>query len=92
MEIVLYAKEDCDICDAAKEKLKLMDLPFEIRNFDEIGLAVPGWRTNGAVEALAYATNNGGKAPILLINGVPHNYSSAMREAKRLKREAASGS
>lgn len=90
MTIVLYAKADCGVCDSAKEKLQLMKLPFEVRDFDTIGQVVPDWRTNGAVEALAYAADNGGKAPILLINGVAHNYSSAMRELKRLQREAAS--
>lgn len=91
MTVVVYSKTDCTICEAAKDKLKRMELPFEVRDFDQIGLPVPDWRTNGAVEASAYSAQNGGKAPILLINGMPFNYPEAMSELKRLKREAAAG-
>ena len=90
MKIVVYSKEDCGICESAKDKLKIMKLPFEIRDFDTIGLVVEGWRTNGAVDALAYSTLNGGMAPIILIDGVAHNYSGAMSALKRAKRETKS--
>ena len=49
MKIVVYSKEDCGICESAKDKLKIMKLPFEIRDFDTIGLVVEAqsmrWRT-----------------------------------------------
>jgi len=90
MTIVVYTKQGCGICQDAKDKLDLMKVPYTVKAYEDILNPHPGWRTDGTVEARAMAALIGDKAPMIVINGAPFEYAAAMKEVKRLKREAAS--
>ncbi|MEN6550182.1 MAG: glutaredoxin domain-containing protein [Armatimonadia bacterium] len=81
-EITLFGKKNCGLCTAAKDKLRLMGLPFE---FVDIGPLVEhhdGWRNDGSVEALAASTMFEGHLPIFKIAGRFYSYPEAMRLLK----------
>lgn len=80
--ITVFGKKNCGLCSAAKDKLRLMELPFE---FVDIGPLVEhheGWRTDGSVEARALSAMFDGHLPILKLDNLPCSYPEAMRLLK----------
>ena len=90
MTILVFAKKDCKICNDAKHKLDLMKLQYEVRDYDAILDPHEGWRDDGTVEFRAMAAVICDKVPMIVIDGTPYEYSAAMAELKRRKREATS--
>ena len=83
MTIEVYGKKGCGICDAAKEKLRLLGLPFT-----EFDLAAKielhdGWRTDGTVAVMAGHADTNLGMPIILIDGEAFSYPDAMRKLRR---------
>ena len=93
MEIIVYSKKGCEICQRAKEKLGLAGLPFQEKDIEAMLEPHDGWEFDESVELLAAYSYLGNRLPVLRINGEYHDYPSAMRRLKELgllRRKAAS--
>lgn len=90
MTILVFTKPNCGLCASAKDKLDRMQLTYEVRDYDAILEPHEGWRDDGTVEFRAMAALIREKVPMIVIDGVPYEYSAAMAELKRRKREATS--
>ena len=78
MEIAVYGKPGCGICDAAKNKLRLLGLPFASRDLAEALEYHEDWRADGTANLMAkYAMNNYG-IPLIVIDGEVFTYPEAM--------------
>jgi len=88
MNIVLFGKEGCGKCDAAKDKLeKYLKVNYSYIDIEEV-MANPtaDWRVNGVVDAVArYFQADIPDLPMISIDGIVHTYGEAMKELKRLK-------
>jgi hypothetical protein len=80
--IKIYGKENCGICESAKEKMKnVFKKPFEFIDIEEPG---PLWRTNGVLEALSmYEFER--KLPIFDIYGILVYYVEGLKMLKALQ-------
>lgn len=87
MQVIVYGKKNCGICDAAKDKLKRMGFSYEVRDVEYYTTLHEGWRTDGSVDVLASSTFMEGAIPIIDIEGDLVDYPTAMRLLKRLRRE-----
>ncbi len=83
----IYGKENCGICEAAKEKFDLLGVPYEFFNVDEFSMLHDGWRTDGSVARVAALALNNQTIPTIVIDGMPYTYGDAMRRLKNRKRE-----
>jgi glutaredoxin len=83
MTIDVYGKKGCGVCEAAKDKLRKLGLPFSEHDLAETVEFHEGWRDDGTIEIMAaYAANNQGM-PIITIDGEAFTYSGAMKRLKR---------
>lgn len=80
--IVLFGKKNCNLCTAAKDKLRLLGLDFSFIDLTPLVEHHEGWRTDGSVEALAVSTVFDGHLPIFKIAGRLYSYPEAMRTLK----------
>jgi len=78
----VYGKPDCGLCEAAKQKLAAMAVPFEARDIRPYTIHHNGWRTNGSVDILAVYTQSG-TLPVIEIDGEYMTYPEAMRRLRR---------
>ena len=85
MVVEIYGKQDCGLCSAAKDKMRIMKIPCEVFDVEEIKLVHPGWRTDGAVTRLANLAFNDFKIPTVVVDGAPYRYSAAMARLKGMK-------
>ena len=83
-DVILYGKARCKVCIAAKKKLKLLGVPFEIREMKDV---VQGIIRD--VAALTEYSFQDGRLPIIVIKGVGYSYPAAMKELKGNAVEAA---
>lgn len=82
MEIILYGKEDCSLCDAAKDKLHRMGLDFDFRNFDNVASIDNPDKKERRLVMVAWSFYE--TLPILDIGElVLKNYPEAMKALKR---------
>ncbi len=82
MTIHVYSKPGCGKCDAAKSKLKMMDLPFTEFNLEYYITPHEGWRNDGSADVMAAHTMLDGTLPIFRLNDEFHDYPTAMRKIK----------
>lgn len=90
MEIVVYGKKDCGKCEAAKDKLNRMGLPYMSRELEKYTTLHDGWRSDGSVRILAESVYLGETLPILSIDGQFFDYPTSMKFLKRLRKESRS--
>lgn len=84
MEIVVFGKKGCQLCEAAKKKLALMDLPYDEHDLGWHTTPHDGWRQDFTVELMtAYTLYN--TLPLIRINDQVYDYPSAMRAIKQLR-------
>jgi len=85
LNIILYGKPGCDICDCAKLKLERMKLDYMVVNCTDLPavFAVCKQIGRGAQSAL---TLHEGEVPLIDINGKVYDYPGAMLALKRIKR------
>ena len=78
MKIIVFGREGCIFCEAAKEKLQLLGL-----SYDYIDIEHPGedWRDSGAVDALAWYHLRL-TLPAVRVDGVFMDYPEAMKFLK----------
>lgn len=82
MEIKVFGKKDCGLCESAKNKLKLMELEFGSYDIEEFTSYHEGWRTDGSVEVQAcYRDIN--TLPVLMLDGKAMGYPQAMKQLKK---------
>ena len=78
MKVTIYTKVGCKLCEAAKQKLRLLAVPFEERDLDAELSPAAAW----PVELRAQHAFIDERVPMILIDGRPHDYAGAMRELK----------
>ena len=76
MDIRIYGKSDCALCETAKNEMKKMGL---IYRYYDLESRDGDWKENGAVEAMA-AYQYIGTLPIFCLEGDFMSYSEAMVE------------
>lgn len=87
MVIQVFSKPGCGKCEAAKDKLKRMGLEYAEHNLGYHIEHHDGWREDGSVEAMAAHTLLD-TLPIFKVENDFHDYPSAMRELKKLRKSA----
>lgn len=83
ISVQIYGKPGCQICEVAKEKMRLLQVEFEFRNIEKALELHDGWRTDGSVAVMAAYHSHNLALPIIFIDGVDYNYPGAMKELKR---------
>ena len=90
--IDIYSKKGCGICAAAKDKFSRMGLDYSSHDLQTTIAPHMGWREDGSVDVLAaYALINN-RLPVIRIDGEFHDYPSAMRLLKSLRKAGGTGS
>lgn len=79
--IKVYGKAGCGLCDAAKDKFRMMGLAYESYNLADYTEYHEGWRSDRSCEILA-AYRLLEKMPVVEIDGEYHDYPSAIRRLK----------
>ena len=82
MKIEVYSKEDCGLCEAAKEKLKLMNLPYEEHDLEYHIAYHEDWREDGSIDVLT-ARSDLNTIPLFKIDGEFYAYAEAMKVIKK---------
>jgi glutaredoxin len=81
--VAVLGKAKCRLCDAAKQKLELLKVPYVFYDIDEhVTTAHDGWRIDGTVDLLALFMHNNMAVPTLVIDGKPYTYSAAMAKLR----------
>jgi len=82
-QVEVLGKLNCRLCDAAKQKLELLKVPYVFYDVDaQVTTAHDGWRTDGTPDRLALFMHNNMAVPTLVINGKPYTYSAAMAKLR----------
>lgn len=79
--VIVYGKEGCKLCAAAKEKLTLMGVAFTSEELATAILPHDGWREDGTAELMA-ASVYYDTMPIIRIGEYCYNYPGAMKQLK----------
>ena len=87
--IVVYGKEGCGKCEAAKEKLRRLGIDYEARDAAEAMALHEGWREDGTADLRAASEAFDGDLPLLRVGGVVYDYAGAMRAIKHRRSEMA---
>lgn len=81
MQIQIFGKKNCNICEKAKEKLRLLGLDFKYSEIEKHTTYHDGWTEDGSVEVMA-AYSMYQTLPIICIDGNYVDYPTAMRIIK----------
>ncbi len=87
MVIQIYSKAGCGKCEAAKDKLRKLGFRYEERDLEYHISPHEGWRDDGSVDAMAAHTLLD-TLPLIRIEDQFHDYPSAMRTLKSLRKSA----
>lgn len=90
MKIIVYGKQGCGKCDAAKEKISLLGLEYGARELADFTAWHEGWREDGSAAVMA-AHVELDTMPIIEIDGTFYDYAGAMRALKEIKKGKAVG-
>ena len=84
MGVNVYGRLDgsCDLCEAAKDKLKRMGVPFQSFELAEAITLHDGWRDDETVAVMACYSHYD-TYPIIVVDGVAVGYPQAMKLLKR---------
>jgi len=85
MDVLVLGKKKCGVCDAAKRKLELMQIPYDFVDIEVAGTPSVGWRTDGSIDALAFFNLNNCAIPTIVIDREVFTYSAAMARLKGRK-------
>jgi len=86
MSVLVIGKKKCGVCDSAKKKLDLMQIPYDFVDIEVIQEPHDDWRVDGTVDAVSYFHLNNCTIPTLVVDGVPFTYSAAMAHLKGLRK------
>ena len=85
-EIVVYGKENCGLCEAAKKKLEIMGVEYCSQSIESIMEHHEGWRDDGACAVSAmYALKE--TLPIIQLDGVVMTYPQTMKALKQRSKD-----
>lgn len=84
MNIVIYTKAGCGICESVKKKLALFDLPYETKDIEFFTAYHEGWRDDGSAETLARYARMDKHLPLIKIDDKWYDYPGAMKFLKSL--------
>ena len=91
MVIEVFGKKGCGLCEAAKAKLKRMQLEFKEHELEWHTAPHDGWRNDATVELMTARTLYD-TLPLIRIEDRVFDYPGAMRELKRISEQwAAAG-
>ncbi|MBD3407250.1 MAG: hypothetical protein GF411_14110 [Candidatus Lokiarchaeota archaeon] len=81
--VIIYGMPNCGKCEAAKDKLKRFNIPFEEASYEKFVTVHDGWRNDGSIKVMA-ARNYYGETHVPLIrqNGTVFDYPSFMKHLK----------
>ena len=86
--IRVYSKDGCGKCEAAKDKLKRMGLEYQEHDLEYHVAHHEGWREDGSVAVMA-AHSLMDTLPLIQLGEDFHDYPSAMRKLKEMRRARA---
>ncbi len=97
--VLIYSKQGCGKCEAAKDKLRKMGLAYEEHTLAYHTEIHDGWREDGSTDLRAWCEAQDGGTPHalptieIIIDGKTewHNYSGAMRRLKEMGYKACVG-
>jgi glutaredoxin len=80
-DVIVYGREQCKLCVAAKDKLQMMEVPFRFELIDTYIAYHEGWREDHSVEILAtYRLHE--TLPVIKIDGLFLSYPLAIKHLK----------
>ena len=81
-DVIVYGKKGCGLCEAAKDKLKKMGLPFESKILADF-LTPEQWaKTPEAVREVQACYADIETLPVIVIDGQAMGYPAAMKTLK----------
>jgi len=86
MSVLVIGKKKCGVCDSAKKKLDLMQIPYVFLDIEVLQEPHEGWREDESVVAMAFYNLNNCTIPTIVVDGVPFTYSAAMAHLKGLRK------
>ena len=81
MKVNVYGKKDCGLCEAAKSKLRMMEIRFGVFEIAETVQYHEGWREDESVEVTA-CYNDIDTLPVVTVDGKAMSYPAAMKLLK----------
>ena len=85
MTVIVIGKKKCGVCDSAKKKLDLMQIPYDFYDIEEMREPHPEWRDDNSVDVLALYSLNNCVIPTIAIDKEVFTYSAAMARLKGRK-------
>jgi len=85
MDIKVYGKVGCGLCESAVDKLERMGFAYEKLTLSDYTEYHEGWREDNSVAVLAKYTEIQ-TMPIITIDGHPMKYSEAMKLLKGVQK------
>ena len=85
MAVEIIGKKNCGLCEAAKDKMARLGVPYAFFDVEELAAVHDGWREDGSVERQALLALNNSVIPTIVIDGAPFIYSAAMAQLKKAK-------
>ena len=82
MTVWVIGKKQCGVCDSAKKKLDLMQIPYDFYDIEEMREPHEGWRENESSSVLAFFNLNNCTVPTIVIDRQVFTYSAAMARLK----------
>ena len=88
MRVNIYGKEGCELCNAAKRKLQMMEIHFGVFDITKTIAHHEGWREDEAVEVTAcyYDIDT---LPVITVEGRAMSYPAAMKLLKSTQKPVA---
>ena len=83
MTIRVFSKKNWGICEAAKEKLKVMGFEYEEHDLTYHVELHDGWRNDDSADVMA-AYSMYDTMPLIQLENEFHDYPGAMRQLKRI--------
>ena len=83
-QATVFGKADCEICQAATQKLTLLGIPNDKEEINRFLVPHEGWRTDGSAEIMSAYDMFDQKLPVIRLNGEFFDYPGAMRRAKEV--------
>ena len=88
-KVVIFGKLTCRLCDAAKEKFKLLNIPYKFKEIEPLLELHNGWRTDGSVDLQAFYQYYEHVLPIIKMDEKYFTYPLAMAHLKDTKKAQA---
>jgi len=82
--VFVVGKQNCGVCDSAKQKLELMKIPYTFLDADAAGDIHDGWREDHSILALAALNFSNNTIPTIVVDYHVFGYSEAMAYLKGL--------